>query len=213
LTFAKQAGAVPSNATKETHKAERDQFKVCALAVQYGMGEHSLSQAIGKPVAYARELLRLHRRTYPRFWEWSQAAVNHAMLYGWLQTVFGWRIHVGPDANPRSLANFPMQANGAEMLRLACCLATESGIVVCAPVHDAVLIEAGADAIDGEVTRMQGVMRKASEIVLSGFALRTDAKVIRHPDRYIDDRGRVMWEHVGVLLGAVSAHVPASTEM
>ncbi len=25
----------------------------------------------------------------------------------------------GPDANPRSLANFPMQANGAEMLRLA----------------------------------------------------------------------------------------------
>ena len=33
-----------------------------------------------------------------------------------------------------------MQANGAEMLRLACCLATERGIEVCAPVHDAVLI-------------------------------------------------------------------------
>jgi hypothetical protein len=32
----------------------------------------------------------------------------------------------GPQvANGRSLRNFPMQANGAEMLRLACCLGTE----------------------------------------------------------------------------------------
>ena len=38
LTFAKQAGAVPDDATKQSHKSERDQFKVCALAVQYGMG-------------------------------------------------------------------------------------------------------------------------------------------------------------------------------
>jgi DNA polymerase-1 len=33
-----------------------------------------------------------------------------------------------------------MQANGAEMLRMACCLGTEQGIEICAPVHDAVLI-------------------------------------------------------------------------
>jgi DNA polymerase I-like protein with 3'-5' exonuclease and polymerase domains len=204
LTFAKQAGAVPADATKETHKAERDQFKVCALAVQYGMMEQSLAEAIGKPTAYARELLRLHRQTYPRFWEWSQAAVDHAMLHGWLQTVFGWRVHVGADANPRSLANFPMQANGAEMLRLACSLATERGIEVCAPVHDAVLIEADAEVIDAEVSRMQAVMREASEIVLSGFPLRTDAKVIRHPDRYLDGRGVVMWEHVAGMLAEVS---------
>ena len=34
-----------------------------------------------------------------------------------------------------------MQANGAEMLRLACCLAIERGVKVCAPVHDAILID------------------------------------------------------------------------
>jgi hypothetical protein len=62
------------------------------------------------------------------------------MLHGTLHTVFGWCVHVGEAANPRSLRNFPMQANGAEMLRLACCLATECGIEVCAPIHDAVLI-------------------------------------------------------------------------
>lgn len=204
LAFAKQAGAVPQDATKATHKDQRDQFKICALAVQYGMGERSLAQAIGKPEAYARELLRLHRQTYPRFWEWSQAAVDHAMLHGWLQTVFGWKVHVGPNSNPRSLANFPMQANGAEMLRLACCLATEAGIMVCAPIHDAVLIEANIEDIEAEVARMQGIMQQASEIVLGGFALRTDAKVIRHPDRYLDPRGASMWQHVRVMLDQIA---------
>ncbi len=38
LAFAKQAGAVPEDATKKSHKAERDRFKACVLAVQYGMG-------------------------------------------------------------------------------------------------------------------------------------------------------------------------------
>ena len=147
LTFAKQARAVPPDATKKSHPQERERFKVCALAVQYGMGSRSLVQRLDQPEAMARELLRLHRETYPVFWAWSEGAVNHALLRGWLQTVFGWRVHVGPKANPRSLANFPMQANGAEMLRLACCLATERGIAVCCPVHDALLIE-GADRRD-----------------------------------------------------------------
>jgi DNA polymerase-1 len=41
-----------------------------------------------------------------------------------------------------------MQGNGSEMLRLACCLATEAGIRVCAPVHDAILIEAPLEELD-----------------------------------------------------------------
>jgi hypothetical protein len=200
LAFAKQASAVPPDATKQTHGPTRDLFKTCALAVQYGMGELSLAQRIGQSPARARELLELHRQTYPAYWRWSEAAVNHAMLLNELHTVFGWRVHVGPEANARSLANFPMQANGAEMLRLACCLATERGIHVCAPVHDALLIEADAGAIDDAVTLTQAAMREASELVLPGFPLRTDAKVVRYPDRYIDERGRRMWETVWALI-------------
>jgi DNA polymerase I len=205
LTFAKQAGAVPPDATKKSHPRERGQFKVCALAVQYGMGEDSLAQSLGEPPIVARELLRLHRQTYPAFWRWSEAAVNHAMLYGWLQTVFGWRVHVGPDANPRSLANFPCQANGAEMLRLACCLATERGIQVCAPIHDAVLIEAAAGDIDAAVRETQQAMREASEVILPGFSLRTDADIVRWPDRYEDERGAAMWQTVTSILDELEA--------
>jgi DNA polymerase-1 len=140
LAFAKQAGAAPTEATKASHKAIRDQFKACVLAVQYGMGAEALAQRIGRPPIRARELLRLHHETYRRFWSWSDRVVDHAILAGSLHTVFGWRIQLSQDVNPRSLRNYPMQANGAEMLRLACCLGTEQGIEVGAPVHDAVLI-------------------------------------------------------------------------
>jgi DNA polymerase-1 len=46
------------------------------------------------------------------------------MLLNYLHAVLGWTVGVGRDANPRSLRNFPRQADGAEMLWLACCLTT-----------------------------------------------------------------------------------------
>jgi len=205
LTFAKQAGAAPPDATKATHKAIRDQFKSAALALNYGMGVEGLAQRISQPPIRVRELLRLHRETYRVFWRWSDTAVDHAMLTGGLHTVFGWRVQVPAAANERSLRNFPMQANGAEMLRLACCLGTEEGIEVCAPVHDAVLICAPLDQLDADVRRMQDIMREASRVVLSGFALGTDATMKRHPDRYMDERGTVMWERVMALLKRAEA--------
>jgi DNA polymerase family A len=196
LTFAKQAGAVPPDATKNSHKAERELFKTCALAVQYGMEAQSLALRLGQPPVVARDLLRAHRETYRQFWRWSDAAVDHAMLRGSLHTVFGWHVHVGENVNPRSLRNFPMQANGAEMLRIACCLATERGIEVCAPVHDAVLICAPIERLEGGVAQMRSCMAEASRIILGGFELRTDATLIRHPNRYQDPRGVVMWDRV-----------------
>jgi len=196
LAFAKQAGAVPADATKQSHKAERDQFKACVLAVQYGMGAESLAQRIGQPVIRARELLRLHRETYRIFWAWSDAAVDHAMLHGKLWTAFGWTVHTGTNPNPRFLRNFLMQGNGAEMLRLACCLLVDAGISVCAPVHDAALIEAPLESLAEVVHQTQQIMSDASAIVLDGFRLRSDAEVFRHPDRYMDERGRQMWQAV-----------------
>ena len=205
LTFAKQAGAVPADATKDTHKVERELFKTCALGVQYGMEHESLARRIAQPPIVARDLLRAHHETYRTFWRWSDAAVDHAMLRGSLHTVFGWHVHAGEGVNPRSLRNFPMQANGAEMLRLACCLATERTIEVCAPVHDAVLICAPADRLDEDVARMRACMAEASRAVLAGCELRTDAVLIRHPERYQDPRGTVMWERVTRLVAARQA--------
>jgi hypothetical protein len=53
------------------------------------------------------------------------------------------------------------------------------------------------------VADTQAAMRRASEIVLSGFPLRTDAKIIRHPDRYRDERGARVWELVTGILAEI----------
>ena len=209
LAFGKQAGAIPPDGTKASHSAERAQFKQCVLAVQYGMGAEALATRIGQPVDMAKRLLRLHRETYPAFWRWSEAAVDRAMLLGRLETVFGWPIHVGPSADParganaRSLANFPCQAHGAEMLRLACCMLVEAGIGLCAPVHDAVVIEGPADTIDEVVAQARGIMAEASKIVLGGFEIGTDAEIVKYPDRYIDKAGEDFWNTVTRLAGPV----------
>jgi hypothetical protein len=200
LTFARMAGAVPPGATKHTHGRERDQFKTVALGVLFGLSADGLARKLGVPPCRGRELLGLHRRTFRRFWEWSDAVEERAILTGELRTAFGWTVRVGPDVNPRSLRNFPMQANGAEMMRLAACLATERGVGVCCPVHDAFLVETSADDIEAETERMRDAMREASELVLPGFPLKTDAKVVRHPDRYSDPRGERMWGAVGRIL-------------
>ena len=164
------------------------------------MGAESLSLRINQPVMRARELLRLHRDTYRVFWRWSEDGLNYAMLYNKLWTVFGWTLQLNANPNPRSLSNFPMQANGAEMLRLACCLVTEAGITVCAPVHDALLIEAPLDQLDAHIQKTQALMAEASSIVLDGFALRSDVDIVRYPERYISDKGAQMWETVSEIL-------------
>ncbi|QIG52377.1 DNA polymerase I [Nordella sp. HKS 07] len=203
--FARQAGAVPAGATKHTHGPTRELFKQCALAVAYGMEGEGLARRIGKPPIVGRDLLRIHHETYRTFWRWSDATVDQAMLTGSLQTVFGWPVLIGEHPNPRSLRNFPCQANGSEMLRLAACLATEAGIEVCALIHDAVLICAPLDRLDHDIARMRDAMAKASRIVLDGFELRTDVHLTRHPDRYSDPRGALMWNRVMKLIEACQA--------
>jgi hypothetical protein len=158
----------------------------------------------------ARDLLRAHGETYKKFWAWSNAALDYAMLKGSLHTVFGWQIHVADNPNPLSLRNFPMQANGAEMLRLACCLGTERGIEICAPVHDALLICAPLDRLEHDIAGMRAAMAEASQIVLGGFELRTDVTCFRYPDRFCDARGTRMWEQVIGLIAKRQAAAKAA---
>jgi hypothetical protein len=108
------------------------------------------------------------------------------MLSGKLQTMFGWTVRPGIDPNPRSLRNFPMQANGAEMLRLNLC--------------------AGARC---QVRLMQELMAKANAIVLGSFELRSDVKIVPSPERYLDPRGTVMWERIEELLSTKHPVPPA----
>jgi DNA polymerase I len=175
------------------------------------MGPETMAQKAGITKSEARELLRLHKVTYPKFWRWINDTVATALFTGTMQTVFGWRRHVGPDANPRSLMNFPMQANGAEMMRLAAIAATETGIEVCCPVHDAFLISAPIDCIEDEVVAMREIMSKAGRLVTGGLDVRTSVKIARWPGRYMDSRGEDMWSRIIGLLERLGTGVSSAT--
>jgi DNA polymerase I-like protein with 3'-5' exonuclease and polymerase domains len=202
LAFAKAARLVPPDATKASHKAERDRCKRVVLGVNYGMGPDALATSLGIAPAEARELMRLHRETYRRFWLWSDGVVASTMLMSEMQTAFGWRCRVDAGANARALMNFPMQANGAEMTRIAAIAATEARIEVCAPIHDAFLIQAPLERLDRDVEHMSTLMTEAGRAVTGGFPVRTDPKVVRYPDRYMDEGGQAMWDRVTALLSA-----------
>lgn len=196
ITAAIATGAAPADATRHSHGHIRDQYKACALGVQYGMGAATLARMLRLSRGDAEALLRTHRTSYSKFWQWSDGIEDAGLLMGQLQSVFGWCVAVGSDSNPRFLRNFPAQANGAEMLRLACCSITEAGIEICAPLHDALLIEAPLDALEDSVVLAQKLMAEASSIVLDGFALRTDVTIVRPPDRLGDRRGRAIWSAI-----------------
>jgi DNA polymerase I-like protein with 3'-5' exonuclease and polymerase domains len=202
LAFARQARLVPTDATTATHKIVRDRCKAVVLGMNYGIGPENMARQAGITPAEARELMMIHRRTYPVFWAWSDACVASALLQNKIQSVFGWQRHVTHLDKTTSLMNFPMQANGADMMRLASMAATEAGIEVCAPVHDAFLIAAPLERLDEDVAHMREIMSQAGEAVC-GLPIRTEAQVVRYPDRYMDEKGIEMWNLVVQLV-----HVP-----
>ena len=206
MAFARRAGLVPRDATKASHPAIREQCKQIVLGVNYGMMPESIALKAGIHVDRARELLRLHRATYRQFWRWVEGIVDKALLGFPLETVFGWRIQYpagsGIIVKERSMLNWPMQSHGAEMLRLALAAGVEAGLMICAPIHDALLLEAPIDEIEAQAEMLAKIMGDASELVMGpGKRCRSDIKIIRYPDRFEDEaRGTTMFEVILQLL-------------
>lgn len=205
IAFAIQAGLAPEGATKTSHNAIRDRCKQVVLGTNYGMTAHGVAEAAGIHVLEARDLLQKHRDTYRKFWKWADANKDRGLLGLPLETCFGWRIQATEGVvKANTFLNWPMQAHGAEMMRIACCLAVDRGIKLCAPIHDALLIEAPLDRIDAHVATLKQCMADASELVLGqGRVCRVDAEIIRYPDRYMDENGAAMWEQVTEVLDEI----------
>lgn len=201
LAFAKRVGAAPSAATKRTHEPLRDRYKTGLLAIQYGIQAETLGARLGVSSFDAGEMINQHHELFAVYWRWSDDWLAHALDTGVMWTPLGWTCHTGIiEFNARSIRNFPIQGSGADILRIACIWATRHGLRLLAPVHDAVLIEAPVERIEADVALMQELMRRASRVVLGAHELRTDKKIIRHPDRYTDRRGDAVWANVLRLL-------------
>jgi len=194
LAFAKKAGAIPLDGTKETHPEKREIYKVCMLALNYGMSIETFARNTGISYAEAYYIVKWHKRRYKKYWQWNDQFVDTGLLFGLVKTRYNWYFHT-KNARYRTLQNWPMQAHGAEILRLAIILCVEHGIKVLAPIHDAILIEAPIDKIDEKTKKTQKIMEFASECVID-LKIHTDAKIFKYPNNFRDPRGDLMWNTI-----------------
>ena len=210
LATAIRARQAPVDATKETHKRVRDLFKSVVLGAQYDMTAHGLARRIQQPYLAAKELIDLHHDTYHEFHGWSDSVLNYALLYGSLQTKFGWTLHANPNTKSRTLRNFLIQGNCAEILRFACIFAVEAGAKVLAPNHDSLLVEAPISEIDNAVAVTQQAILEASKLVLDGFEIKVSVK--RFAGRYDDPDHREMWNTVWDIIAVLSPELASIAE-
>ena len=60
---------------------------------------------------------------------WNNELKARAMARGFYETKYGWKYHLNDESkvNPKRLSNYPIQANGGEVLRMAMIDVMEGG--------------------------------------------------------------------------------------
>jgi DNA polymerase I len=188
---------------KKANKAQRDRMKPLQLGINYGMGVPSLARGLDRHPLIASEIIKLHKRTYPRFWEWREQTMQEAMLVRRIKSVFGWPLRIAHSPNKRTLFNFPMQSGGAEMLRLAAVRLCEAGIVPIMLIHDGILFE---EADPEKIAHAKEIMLQAGREVCAGFEIGVDEdQRLAGGERYRDKRevALKMWKTITDALDAV----------
>jgi hypothetical protein len=146
LDFAIRSGAAPANATKQTHKTQRDQAKPVVLSMSYlqtakGLAA-KLSIDLGKEVTEedAQELIDNFYDAYSDLKRWQDEIQKQYLREGYLKSLCGWYLW-GDSDNFRSYTNFSIQSAGASIMRKAVEFADEAGLKVIITLHDAIFIE------------------------------------------------------------------------
>ena len=200
LALAKKLGAVPENATKETHRLEHENFKAVVLGVNYGRTKQGLAKVLGLPINECAKLLRGYWAAFSTYARWRTIVRVSMLGQGRLWVWDGWQCSLGIQPNIRSVLNWPIQSTGAVLLRLAIVLAARKGVRIIAPVHDAIMIEARDEHIEEHVRLAKEAMDEACRAVL-GDVIRTECQIIHAGGRYYDEKGEKLWRIICEFMG------------
>lgn len=186
--FGKRIGMIPADWPKKPKHKYRGQCKICELSIQYLRTDVGLARVLLTGIAYAREMLKLHRKTYWKYWTWSDAVRNFSKMYGYIYTIYGWVLHLTPDTKVRTICNFPMQSHGAHMLHLALGYLVDAGIQVCGTVHDSICVECEIGRIEETTKIVVDAMERASSDIVPGHICQVDVlKPVIYLDRLVDE--------------------------
>lgn len=171
--FGVAAGIIPKGGTKKSHPVEREGCKATVLGISYDMTEYGLAprltRALGRTVTpdEARNYIDLFYETYSTYRDWKYEIQRQYAEDGYLELSDGWTMW-GDNDNHRSVGNFPVQGEGAVILRRAVTLAEESGVRVLYTLHDAIYAEYRSFYFN-EIEKLKNAMQKAFLEVMSTY--------------------------------------------
>ena len=202
LGFAIRAGLAPEGATKESHGGIRDWIKPVSLGIPYQITKYGVAAQTGKSLCWAAGILATWRHTYPIFIEWQSNTIAQAQFDRRIVSPLGFPMAVHGDTPRRTLANYMHQASGADMMRLAAVAAHEAGVMICCPVHDALVVMAPLNELQDTAETTARVMRRASAVVTGGLEIPVEkSHEVRWPNCLGDVRkgkakGQALWTEI-----------------
>jgi hypothetical protein len=190
------AGQLPRDATKHSHREDRDRYKPMILAVQYGGGGALLARRLGLTGAQGQRIVDLHHDRYEPYWNYSDRKLQHAFEDGELVARDGWRCGINTLSSIFTARNWLVQANAAAIFRYAGLMMRHLDLPVIALVHDAVLLEVPLDQLERVQALAIECLKRASRRFLHGLTLRVDPKLVLPGERFSDERGAKTWTFV-----------------
>ncbi|QBY00028.1 DNA polymerase I [Rhodophyticola sp. CCM32] len=152
----------------------RRQAKAINFGVIYGISGFGLARNLRIPRAEAQGFIDRYFERFPGIRAYMDATKEFAKSNGYVQTLFGRKIHTpeinakGPKASfaYRAAINAPIQGTAADVIRRAM-IRMEAAIdglpaKMLLQVHDELLFEVEEDAVDSLITRAREVMEGAA---------------------------------------------------
>jgi hypothetical protein len=215
MAFAILARAAPLGATKKTHPMERKKYKTVNLAVNYGQTEFGLAEKTGMHRHEARVLIDQHRRCFSTYWSWSDRYTVQAFGQRRCTTAGGWPRKVSRHDEPRSVANYPIQGTGSDLMRLSTVYLSRCSLNLLATNHDGFLIECLCCQLPEVYRAVDAALRQAAEQLLPGTPMRWGVEVFGDRYREDDEKALELWDLVNGVLrlspAIASSKIPLSS--
>ncbi len=152
----------------------RRQAKAINFGIIYGISGYGLARNLRIPRKEAQAFIEKYFERFPGIKDYMESTVSFAKENGYVQTLFGRRIHTpeintrGPQAgfSKRAAINAPIQGTAADIIRRA--MIKMPGMIKQLPakmllqVHDELLFEVRKDAVDETISIVKDVMETAS---------------------------------------------------
>lgn len=146
MYFAKEAKAVPRDATKKSHPEIREKFKHTTLGMSYLISKYGLAPKLSIDLGHyvsieeAQELIEQFDNCYPDYYEYKELLPMEYSARGYLELADHWAMW-GNNINNRSVVNFPSQGTGGVILRESVKLSHKKNLRLPYTLHDAIAIE------------------------------------------------------------------------